>query len=425
MGVKKILILFLAACFVLCASGCGSLFSAEYYYSEPFRETAEAGDSSDTEVKNQLTLKNAIMELIYAGESNGQFRFGSYSGSLLDDLAAVCHEIKTSTPIGAYAVEDISYDTSRIVSYYTAVIHIEYKKSPEEIASVVNVVGLGELGSHILSVMEEYSPETVIKIYSSAASEEYISEFIVDSYYADPFLIAEMPEFKVEAFPAAGPERIYHIKFKYSAMPARLLDMEKELALRVEELAGAVGEGDALTMALRCATMLGEMCRDSESVGVWADTAYGCVVELSDSPVAMAMGYKAICDRLGIPCHVVVGERKDIAGQLHGWNIIDLDGEHYHVDVSRMADEPALAFLLSDEDIWGRYDWDREKYPSCEGSLGPESIWGTANEKPEVPAALPEQPLPSREPDLPEESESPEEAPELEYETPESTESVE
>lgn len=417
---KKCICVLAALCLMLSASGCGSLFSSEYYYSEPYRESASIGDGTGTEVRNSTTLKNAILELIYAGESQGQFRFGSYTGSLVDDLAAVCLEIKTSTPIGAYAVEDISYDTSRIVSYYTADINIEYKRSAEEIAAVQTVNGLGELGSHILSVMESYGSRTVMKIYSSAADEDYIRSFVSESYYADPFLMAVEPELSVAAYPESGPDRIYVIDFRYGAMPQRLKEMDALLAERAAQLAESLGQDDPLSLALRCAMSLAGMCANAETESQWAGTAYGCIVEGSGDSLGIAMGYKALCDCLGIECVVVRGERNDGGVSGYAWNIIGFEGDYYHVDVSRVLTEPGEAFLLSDEDLWGEYDWDREAYPVCDGALSPEDFFDLPVEGGD--ATVEESPLP----DAPEESPGGEpQPPETTPDTPEADEPVE
>lgn len=429
---KKTAVIFLALALMLSASGCSAVFSDEYYYSEPFTGEVSIGDGTEREVRNFSTLKSAILELVYAGESEGHFRFGSYSGSLIDDLAAVCLEIKSATPIGAYAVEDISYDSSRIVSYYTADISISYKKSAEEIASVVNISGLGELGSHLLSVMDSYAPETVVKIYSSAASEDYIRSFVSESYYSDPFLTAVEPALTVAAYPESGPERIYVIDFRYSAMPERLEEMDGLLRSRAEELAASLGEDEPLSLALRCAMMFSDMCANSTYASAWPDTAYGSVVEGSGDPMALAMGYKALCDCLGIPCTVVRGEISDGGVTSHAWNIIEIEGEHYHVDISRFAQSPGEAFLLSDEDVWGEYYWDRESYPVCEGSLGPEDVFTMPEEKlPESDEAPVEsqQPVESEPPTEPEQSSTPSQSPlpegENEAETPEAEQPVE
>lgn len=419
---KKIICLLAALCLALTAAGCGSVFSAEYYFSEPYREEQSPSDGTETEVKNYNTLKNAILELVYAGESHGQFRFGSYEGSLIDDLAAVCLEIKTSTPIGTYAVEDISYDTSRIVSYYTADIEIEYTKTAAEIAAVVNVNGLADLKSHIFSVMNSYGSESVVKIYSYAADEEYIRSFVSESYYSDPFLMPAMPQVSVVAYPQSGPERIYVIDFRYAAMPERLREMDEQLYLRCEEIVDGFGGDDELSLALRCAMLLSGMAEESDG-GEWADTAYGAIVEGSSAPMGLAMGYKALCDSLGIGCTVVRGERNSDGVSSHAWNIIELEGSYYHVDVSRFYTDAPSAFLISDEDMWGEYDWDRESYPVCAGELRPEDVFGPPaqntggaenpppeeGEEPEPPAQSPEggepQPEPEPEPTPPDATE--------------------
>ncbi|MBE7017492.1 MAG: hypothetical protein E7420_04970 [Ruminococcaceae bacterium] len=375
MSAKKIVAVILAACIMLSAAGCGSIFSSEYYYSEPFREEDIPENDADAEIRDQQALKNAILELVEAGETIGQFRFGSYSGALQDDLAAVCHEIKTSTPIGAYAVEDISYDTSRIVSYYTATLRIDYKRSAAEIAAVEDISGLAELRRHILDVMASHSPLSVIEIYSTYASEDYIGSIIRDNYYSDPLLATELPAFTVEAFPDSGPERIYRIEFKYSKSDIRLSEMLKELENRVLELAQKVSGADELNRVLSAARLISESCVGEDSAEN-KHTAYGCLVEGSDSPMAMAMAYKALCNELGITCHVVRGARKDSQELHYGWNIVEIDGSYYHMDLSRMDEGYALALLLSDDDMWGRYDWDSEKYPECCGSLSPEGVFG-------------------------------------------------
>lgn len=422
---KKTIILLVVLSMLLCASGCGSAFSAEYYYSEPYVESGDVGEGSGTDIRNASTLKRAILELIYAGESEAQFRFGSYSGSLMDDLATICLEIKTSTPVGAYAVDDISYDTSRIVSYYTADISIRYKKSAEEISDVENLSGLGELGSHLLSAMDSCSTKTVVQIYSSAASGEYIKNFVEESYYSDPFLVAVKPMVSVSVYPDTGPERIYEIYLRYDTLPEQLRKMETEMLNQAEWIAASINEEEPLYMALRLAERLAEHCSGEEPPSAWANTAYGALVEGSNDSYGMAMAYAAVCSKLGVPCMVVRGENRTEGGTGCAWNIIELEGEYYHVDPSRFGADAASAFLLSDEDIWGEYDWDRESYPVCEGSLGPETVFEIPVAQPEeTPPAESEEPVPPEDsPDVSEPPEPPEESPVPD--APETTEPVE
>lgn len=391
MRAKKILVVLLAVCLVLSAVGCGSVYSSEYYFSEPYREESLSESEDAAELHDRKAMKNAIIALVESGESEGQFRFGNYNGTLLDDLPAVCHEIKTTTPIGVYAVKDISYDVSRIVSYYTAVIKIEYDISFEEIESVEKISGLSGLRQHILELLYSHSESSVIELYSSYATKEYVEELIRDSYFSDPLLVAELPEFSVEAFPDSGPEKIYRMKFEYSAAAEELAEMREELGKRTGEIVSQITAADALGRAVGAARALhgysaAETSSDAEN------TAYGCLVEGSENPMAVAMAYKTLCNALSVTCYVVSGQRRDAEDEDYAWNIVEIDGEYYHMDISRMDEGVVHSLLLSDGDIWGNYDWDKEKYPVCDGSLRPGNAFIAGNAEEQIPAAAPAQP---------------------------------
>ena len=92
----------------------------------------------------------------------------------------------------------------------------------------------------------------------------------------------------------------------------------------------------------------------------------------------MAFGYVDLCHRLGLNCQIVDGQynRED-----HSWNIVELEGEYYHVDPS-VCDTVSVeeGFLLNDEEAWGVYRWDYFHYPHCTGTLSYEQVLGIATE---------------------------------------------
>lgn len=368
---KKI---FAAVCLLACAflfCACGSIFSADHYESYPFVE--ESGDRSDgdQEIRNYSALRAAILELIENHEEQGFFRFGSYSGSLIDDLAAVCVEIKNEDPLGAYAVEDIDYDTSRIVSYYTSEISISYKKTAEEIEQIRSVSGLGEFGSFIREIMAGYAEKSVVRVYSSVIDEQYIIELVEDIYYDEPLLSVVRPTVRVKAYPNDGAERIYEISLDYGYDAQTLSEMGARLSERVEEFSTGLGDGDTLALAMGCARQLAELDEEDGRKYSFAGTAYGTLIEGSNDAEGLAMAYKALCDELDIYCRVVRGQRSGENLSSHTWNIIGIGDDYYHVDISRFME---MIFLLSDEEMWSEYYWNRDDYPTCSGSLGPEEI---------------------------------------------------
>lgn len=88
-------------------------------------------------------------------------------------------------------------------------------------------------------------------------------------------------------------------------------------------------------------------------------TAYGIMANKRGACNAYAEAYKYIMERLGIPCIRVVSIAMN-----HAWNMVSIDGEWYHVDVTHDdSNDPGngyhMNFLRSDKGIveTGHYGW--------------------------------------------------------------------
>ena len=416
---KYLLCLGLAA---LLLAGCGNLFEAEYHASAPFGYHV-GGDGGDAvEISNYNMLKSALIDLISRHEEEAVFRFSSYNGSVADDLAACCLEIRSSNPLGAYAVESMSYDTSRIVSYYLADIRIQYQKTAEEIQNVRWASSQAELEAMVEETVRDYGENLVFRVYSPQVDEAYVAALPETVYLADPVAVSAEPEVEITSYPGEGANRIYDLRFHYGGYSARQLRSRSErLEQEVEALTSDIDRAAAPRTALDAAETLFALQR-AEIPG--NGSAYDALVFHAADSTGVALAYKALCAALDLDCLVVRGQVGDMGAEEHWWNILALEGAHYHVDVSRFGQGRAQAFLLDDAGLWGRYIWDTESYPECTGSLRytdlvPEAAQVNAAEPaggedpaeaeapPETDA--PEETLPPEEPPLPEETLPPEE----------------
>lgn len=373
---KRLLCALLAGLSLLTLSGCRSAFEREYYYETPF--SGDIGTPSDdaAEIRNYNMLKTALTNMIAGHAERGEFRFVSYNGNLSEDLAAVCFEIKSEHPLGAYAVESLSYDTSYVVSYYMANIYITYKRTAEELSSIIYTSTAEDFEENVFRALDGYQDELVIRCLAPGIDERYILRLVRRHFYDDPTILIAEPETEVTSYPAEGGNCIYDIVFRYGLDRQRCTALSMALAGKLTEVAGAMTEIEQPLLALEAARYLSERCAAGNPEATYADTAYGPIIMGNADSRGLALAYRALCATLGIECIVVEGGYGGLATQEHFWNIIGLDGAYYHVDISAMSDDPAGAFLLNDETLWGRCIWEIAEYPECDGPLSYADVAG-------------------------------------------------
>ena len=105
---------------------------------------------------------------------------------------------------------------------------------------------------------------------------------------------------------------------------------------------------------------------------------------------AYAYGYQYILCKLGLECYVTSS-----SGMNHAWNIVELDGEYYHVDCTwddPVADRLGMVrhsyFLLSDETIsdvsvtgQAHYGWDLQTQLECTSKTYEDEYWNDAESR--------------------------------------------
>lgn len=422
MPVKRILLLLTAVLVLLSAAGCASPFASEYYYEEPFDSDFGSLSGDATEVRNDSMLKTVLTNLIIRHSEQAELRLSNYTGNPTEDLAKVCYEIKSSNPLGSYAVESLSYDLSYVVSYYVATIRITYQRTAEEIASVYYAGTQADFENHLQEAVRTFSPQLVSRIYSSSVNKETIARVIQQFYYDNPVLFVAEPTAEVDMYPGTGTNEIYDIRFHYPMSEQRVQTMSAEMALRIQEILEDLPEEGDEERALEAAVLLSNLCKDGSGEGVYADSAYGALMRGDADSKGYALAYRALCQELGIECTVIEGGIGSMGGEPHYWNLLRLEEDYYHADISAFDQDPFSAFLLKDEQLWGKYIWETGNYPSCNGNLTYAEVAGIEEEPETIPEIQPEndangepgeenEPEESPEPNAEEPDEKPEEEP--------------
>ena len=352
---KAIFALLLAL--VLALTGCASMLERDYVSVSPYEPVANSIDSSSAlRVENYQGLVNAVLYLVTQGEEHGVLNLYNYTAQDVEsDLTRACLEVVQEDPLGAYAVEYIKHDYSLIVSYYEASIDITYRRTPEQVASIVSVTGSSAIRRELRKTLTGFSSEAVLRVSYFAEDEDYILDLVRQAYYDAPAAALGRPEVTVSLYPSVGQQRIVEISLAYPESPEILLRRSQELKELAPDLVGESATAESLYDTVRDGLTVEEETGHS--------SAYDALVEgVADSEGA-ALAYQLLCDQAKVECVVVRGK---LNGAPHFWNIVTEDGQEYrHVDLS------AGLFAVTDAELTesGFYEWDSAEYPACVSSV--------------------------------------------------------
>ena len=333
-----------------------------------------------------ITEEETEFQLIYNHHDGEDVQAGAQRARL---------EIMYEHPLGAFAVANITIEATIIVSYYEVEVEIEYKRTKEQIDSIISVPTERHMMTQLLSIMSEYREEAVIRT-NMRITESDIAELVRETYYRNPHLIVMLPIMAIERFPEEGVDRIYEIQFSYAERPRMMRQfgaLLEEYILRNAEL--AVGNTDSEILLSLAESLIGstnfdeDIARTIHAHGAQnlAATAFGALVRGSAVGEGFAMAFKALADNLGFDCRVVLGYYD---GMVHAWNVVLLYGEYYHIDVAMCVVHGLEAgFLKTDADFEQLYTWDRANTVRCEGELTLDDIAGSEDvDEPDDPENL-------------------------------------
>lgn len=365
---KRFAAIMCAIAAVLMLGGCGGAFDKEYVHiSEYVPSSPDAADDAErVTVKNLSELKQAILELVSLGTGEGMIYFDpSYDGDVTEDLADACWQVRTQDALCAYCVENIAYDLNKIVSYYEAKLSVTYSGAWQTADDIVRLKYATGTEDAVKNAFEQGQRRLVVLIDRSSLSGDDMQNLVIRVYRKNPISAPAAPTADINMFSGSGNQRLYEINLSYGVSNAEL-EARREALSALESLAELDAETlDAPHKALKAAEYLTGGCQYNTD-GKGSD-AYSALIDRSANSEGLALAYVELCRELGLDCEIVYGQED---WEEHCWNIIELDGQHYHVDISAcIRSGMEVGFLLRDNEIWGGYRWNVASYPTCQGEL--------------------------------------------------------
>lgn len=356
-------LLLLLLCLSLLLTGCSSILEREYRsVSRHISQTSDADDTSALRVENYSDLVNSVQYFVSAGETEGVVHLYQYSGDVEQDLESAAQEVLTRDPLGSWALRDIQFSWSRIVSYYECVFTFDYRRSAEEISELDTIVGSSAIRQTLKETLADYSASLLLETNSYYADKELLLSLIQEAYYASPGTAMGYPGVTINIYPedSSASWHIVELRFTYSKSQTVLQQQAQQVLAEAAALAGASpGEGE-----VGCWLLYSRLSEKMNYASDGSASVYAALVSGTTDSQGAALAYHLLCSRAGIQCTTVQGT---LDGTPHWWNLVEIDGLWRHVDVTAGDDQEA--FLRTDSQMTERYIWDQSGYPQCPDAL--------------------------------------------------------
>ena len=365
----RILALTLCLALLLPAAGCAAMLDRDYLSIAAHSETPQAeGDSSTLRVETYQGLVNAILYLVLQGQETGTIRLYNYTRDVDADLDAACLEVVQEDPLGAYALDFIKYEVTHIVSYFEVSLTLTYRRTQEQIASIVSVTGANAIRQELCEALSQFRPEVTLRISYFDQDVDYLNTLLRQAYYDTPQAAFGLPQAEISTYPDSGYQRVVEFQLTYPQRREQLLAWQTQLLTQVDQTVASL-RAPSLT------TTLSQLVRSLRMITSYDPQGDGTIQFLLDggsaSSEGLALALTLYCQRLELFCQVVEGTWD---GQLHFWTVVETEDGYRHLDPT--VEE--IAFRSDAELDQLGYVWDTSSVPAC-GDPIPEEETGNAS----------------------------------------------
>ena len=362
---KRIALILLSAAFLL-GAGCSSMLERSYvsatahvdYYSVP-------EDPSILRADSYQGLVNSILYFVETHAVTGTIRLYNYTGDVEADLASACTEILNEDPLGAYAVRDIRYDTTRIVTYYEINLSVIYSRSAQEVEAIQYVTGLTGLRRELGSAIDVLQSQLTMRISYFSWSEQYLEELFWIAYYSRPLYAQLGVEPVFTLYPDSGVQRIIELSVQWPMpredMLARARQLEETVAILLE---GYPSAGEKYTPA--------ELAQLLKSLAVYSlDGSQDPADALAGAPVddmGLLLALELLCQEADLDATMVLGT---IGQQRYFWLIVESGAGYRHIlpqDLVHLVEGDAEELVLYTDEMLTQlgFVWQTSLYPVCD-----------------------------------------------------------
>lgn len=344
----------LTAALCLLLGGC-SWMDGSYLSVKPHQEQNTGIQVRDRSASNYLQLRTALENMVDSGVENAVINVAGYRQDLIDDgiANAVMHAMQRY-PLGAYAVDDITYEVGINGGRPAILVNITYIHGRSEIRTIENAADMNDVKQMVTQALEQCDGNVVAWVKSYQAVD--LLQTVEDYMKANPHLVMEMPQVSVGVYPDAGSSRIVEVKFTYETSRESLRQMQQQVR-RIFASAQLYINSGATPEQKYAQLYTFLMERFDYQFQTSITPAYSLLSHGVGDSEAFASIYAAMCQEAGLECQMVSGTKY---GNGWYWNIAQDGGVNRHIDLLRCYEQGQFR-QLTNEQMDG-YVWDYSAY---------------------------------------------------------------
>ena len=348
----RLIIMMCILSLLLC--GCNWM-SGSYLSITPHQGQSTGIQAKDRTAANYLQLRTVLEEMVRSGVENAVINVENYREDLVEEaIESAALYIKERYPLGAYAVDEISYEVGTGGGRPAISVNIAYIHGRSEIRKIVDVADMSDVQKQITDALDNCSDSMVAWVRSYEAID--LVQIVEDYMKENPDIVMEMPQVAVGIYPDAGSSRIVEVKFTYETSRESLRQMQQQVR-RIFSSAQLYTNADATAEQKYAQLYTFLMERFDYEVQTSITPAYSLLNHGVGDCEAFASVYASMCRKAGLDCHLVSGTKD---GKSWYWNIVHEDGVSYHIDLLRCSENGKFQ-RLPDSDMEG-YVWDYTAY---------------------------------------------------------------
>ncbi len=336
----------------LLLTGCVSLSGSMYTVVEPHVEQPVLGeDSSTIKAGTYSELVNGVLFFVSQGLEEGTIQLTDYTGDVEEDLNRACLEVAKDDPLGAYAVDFIKNEYTTIITTYEATITIAYRRSQEQMNSLVNITGTSAIETEVAQALGAFQTELALRVGYFTGDADTVLRQLRQAYYENPVTALGMPQCTVNLYPESGTQRIVELLLTYPQEPSILQRRSQQLQEKAAELVEPVGRQiDSRQLSLLMELLPGAVAVNPQG----GATAWDALLGDGANHEGLALAFQLLCDTLGLDCTLVEGT---LEGAAHFWNQVTYSGAPRYVDLSRSLTQTWTADQLTELG----YQWEAQE----------------------------------------------------------------